>query len=524
MGMHRRWNVLVGSATAAIALSGVVATPSAAAASTPRTVAHAASYVPLRGAVKHLPFDTVFGNVDYNGGPVMPSNTDYIVFWSPSGLGAYGPEYVSGLEQYFRDLAHDNGGHQNVDSVTAQYNDLTGAFARYAVTFGGGVLDTDPYPPSQCPVNAPVTACITDLQLQHEVEHFVSAHHFKADLSHEYFVMTPPHVEGCFTNDPSSSFGGCTAGMVPTSLAAYCAYHSNTTLTRMLLYADDPFVTGNPGCDDGNHPNGPSDGALIGGLSHEHNESISDPLPNDAWTNGAGALQGLEVGDLCEGTMGKALGAAPDGAKYNQVINGHFYWYQTEWSNQRHTCLQRLTPQSTKPSAQFTVTARSGLTMNFDATGSTAPGGVADYVWQFNDAFGAQTVEQTTPTITHTFPAAGAYSIGLTIFAHNGFSIGNGAIVTTGHNGFSRGFTFSPANPAAHRTVTFSALATMSNQPMINYLWEFGDGSTGSGAGPTHRYARAGTYTVTLVLDSGEGSAFPGAGAGPIVTHTITVS
>ena len=28
------------------------------------------------------------------------------------------------------------------------------------------------------------------------------------------------------------------------------------------------------------------------------------------------------------------LGTASNGAKYNQVINGHFYWYQQEWSNQ----------------------------------------------------------------------------------------------------------------------------------------------------------------------------------------------
>ncbi len=51
---------------------------------------------------------------------------------------------------------------------------------------------------------------------------------------------------------------------------------------------------------------------------------------------------------------------------------------------------------------------------------------------------------------------------------------------------------------------------------MINYLWEFGDGTTGSGPTPTHTYARPGTYTVTAVLFSGVGSAFPGAGAGPV--------
>src|SRR5579885_1908225 len=73
---------------------------------------------------------------------------------------------------------------------------------------------------------------------------------------------------------------------------------------------------------------------LVGGLSHEHNESITDPVPNDAWTNGAGVNHGQEDGDQCQRQMGTPLGTAPNGAKYNQVINGHFYWYQEEWSNQ----------------------------------------------------------------------------------------------------------------------------------------------------------------------------------------------
>ena len=104
--------------------------------------------------------------MDYNGGPVMPSNTDYMVLWSPTGLSAYPAGYVSGLRTFFTDLAHDSGGHQNVDSVSAQYNDLTGAFARYQTTFGGALVDTHPYPPTECPAAAPVTACLTDPQIQ----------------------------------------------------------------------------------------------------------------------------------------------------------------------------------------------------------------------------------------------------------------------------------------------------------------------------------------------------------------------
>jgi PKD repeat protein len=529
MRIRRSRLVLAGVAGLALIAPSVAAATSASAGAA-KPWAGPVSYVPLRNAaVSHGPLDSVFGNMDYNGGPVMPTNTDYIVFWSPSGLGAYGtgapPEYVSGLEQYFMNLAHDSGGNQNTDSVSTQYNDSTGASVHYAVTFGGGLLDTDPYPASQCPVNSPVIECMTDAQLQRELEHFVTANHLKRDLTHEYFLMTPPHVEGCFTGNATANppYGGCSAGEVPSNLALFCAYHGQTKLSPMLFYADDPFVTGNGGCDDGNHPNGPSDGALEGGLSHEHNESISDPIPNDAWTNGAGANHGAEIGDQCDGVMGPALGTAPNGASYNQVINGHFYWYQEEWSNQGHACRQRLTP-SAAPTAQFTVTAGTGLTLSFNATGSTAPGGVADYSWQFNDAFGAQTVEQTTPTIKHTFPVAGSYSVGLTVYGQTGRSTGTGAIVTTGHSGFTPGFTFSPTAPAAGQAVTFSGLTTVSRHPVKTYLWEFGDGSTGSGANPTHTYAKAGTYTITLVMFSGVGSAFPGAGAAPVVTAKITVS
>jgi hypothetical protein len=489
---------------------------------------HVASSVPVRRAGPRIPYDNTLGNVDYNGGPVMASNTNYLIFWSPGGIHAFGsgstPEYVSGLTQYFADLAHDSGRHSNTDSVSTQYNDLTHTFVSYSVKTGGMFLDTDKYPASHCPVNAPVTHCLTDNQVQQELEGFATAHHLKRDLVHEFFVFTPPHVEECFSNDPnaSPSYGGCSVGEVPSNLASFCAYHSNSSLSPMVIYSIDTYVAGSAGCDDGNHPNGLSDGEIEGGLSHEHNESITDPIPNDAWTNG-GVDQGLEVGDQCEGRMGTPLGTAPNGAVYNQLINGHFYWFQEEWSNQGHTCLQRYTRTGSEPVAKVKVTAASGLAITFDASGSTAPGGVAEYVWQFNDSFGAHVVQQSVPTITHTFPVAGAYSVGLTVYAADGLSIGTGGIVTTGQAEFSPGFTSSPANPPVGEAVSFSGLTAVSRQPVMTYFWDFGDGATGSGATPSHAYAAAGTYKVKLVLFSGIGSAFPGSGAGPIVTGRITV-
>ena len=108
--------------------------------------------------------------------------------------------------------------------------------------------------------------------------------------------------------------------------------------------------------------------------------------------------------------------------------------------------------------------------------------------------------------------------------AKDGTSTGNGGIVTTGHSGLTPGFTFGPKRAPAGRPVRFSALSTVSAQPVMTYLWEFGDGTTGSGPAPAHVYKRPGRYTVTLVMFSGTGSAFPGAGAGPVSTQSLTVT
>ncbi len=491
------------------------------------------SYEPLLKAAAPAanPLDIASINQEYNGGPVMPSNTDYMFMWSPNGLSAYPQGFVFGIARYFNDLAHDSGGHQNVDSIAPQYNDLTGARTNYDVRFGGVLVDTNPYPASQCPVNAPVTNCLTDAQIQQEIESFVTSHHLPTDLSHEYYLLTPPHVESCFSNNPATGFDGCSAGIVPfNQLAAYCAYHGNTTTPTMVIYANMPYDADNPACQDGNNPNGLiSDGEINGGLAHEHFESITDPLPNDAWTSGTGDLHGFEAADVCDGEMGDPVGTAPNGATFNQVINGHPYWYQEMWSNYTESCLQRLTVPRNLPTASETVTAGRGTDITFNASRSSAPGGVAEFSWQFNAVPNAETAQQTTPTITNTFPAPGAYSTGLTVFGADGRSAGTGGIVTTGKNGFQPAFTVSQSrggkgHGGPGRTVQFSALTTVSGLPVINYMWEFGDGTTGSGANPTHTYARPGSYTVTAVLFSGVGSAFPGAGAGPVYSQRIVVN
>jgi hypothetical protein len=388
------------------------------------------SYLPVPGSATTVtPFDEVLHNLDYNGGPVMASNTNYAVYWDPSGAPAYPSDYQPGLDQFFEDLAHDSGGHENVDSVSSQYNDAAGEFANYDSHFGGALLDTDPYPANGC---TQATICLTDLQIRAELASYLKAHSLPIDLAHEYFVLTPPGVESCFEAAGSS----CSAG---TPHPAYCAYHGGDQLgggKGVIVYANDPYVAGSI-CDDGNHPNGTtSDATISGGLSHEHNESITDPEPNNAWTDWAtGGSTGYEVGDKCrtfsaETEFGTPLGTAPDGAKYNQVINGHLYWYQQEWSDQGHKCVQRFTLSGEQPKAAYTFTSDEEEA-TFDASGSTAPGGVAYYDWQLNEYVGEKPIETTSPTFKWG-NTKGVFRVALTVFAKDGTSAGTMHLVNIG--------------------------------------------------------------------------------------------
>src|SRR5262249_21390450 len=74
-------------------------------------------------------------------------------------------------------------------------------------------------------------------------------------------------------------------------------------------------------------------------------------------------------------------------------------------------------------------------------------------------------------------------------------------------------FVFTPATPGINQDITFTASG--STPSGATYNWNFGDGSTpGTGQTITHRYAREGTYNVTLTV---------GTDGGPSATATRSV-
>jgi len=67
-------------------------------------------------------------------------------------------------------------------------------------------------------------------------------------------------------------------------------------------------------------------------------------------------------------------------------------------------------------------------------------------------------------------------------------------------------FTFSPLTPYAGEIVTFDGTASYDPNGYIDsYLWDFGDGTNGTGEIATHSFADNGTYTVALTVTDSDG-------------------
>ncbi len=367
----------------------------------------ALSYMPAQGP-RALSAKTSKAPLTYHGGPVMSSNSNYTLYWAPSGSPAYPAGYQAGVNRYLEDLAHDSGGLLNTDSVLTQYGNGLGEFANYDSHFAGALADSDPYPANGCAA-API--CLTDAQLRSEIASFVEAHKLPSDLQHEYFLLTPPGVESCFeANEKSCSDG--------TAHPGYCAYHGFIPVSGgVIIYANNPYVAG-LSCDPGEqHPNeNPSDATIAGGLAHEHSESLTDPELN-AWYDS----KGQEAADKCrtfktKTEFGEPLGVAPDGADYNQLINGDEYWFQQEWSNLTAGCSQRLAqlPVLTKLAPKKGPVA-GGTTVSITGTGFTS-----EAIVRFGEAKASGVLVNSATSITASSPAHAAGTVDVTVTTATG--------------------------------------------------------------------------------------------------------
>jgi PKD repeat protein len=138
---------------------------------------------------------------------------------------------------------------------------------------------------------------------------------------------------------------------------------------------------------------------------------------------------------------------------------------------------------------------------------TNASTGATSYNWSFGDG---NTSSLTSPN--HTYTTTGTYTIKLVVTSGNGCKDSTTQTITV-HPQPVASFTVAP--PSSCLTGNSFAF-TNTSTGSTSYTWSFGDGNTSTATSPTHTYTTAGTYTIKLIVTSGNG-------CNDSTTQTVTV-
>ena len=162
------------------------------------------------------------------------------------------------------------------------------------------------------------------------------------------------------------------------------------------------------------------------------------------------------------------------------------------------------------PAANFNATSN-GLTASFTDTSTDSDGSIASRAWEFGDGS-----TSTTANPSHTYASAGSYTVKLTVTDNGGASHSVSKPITVTAPGNANpvaGFNFTTSN----LTASFTDTSTDSDGSIAARAWDFGDGSTSTTANPSHTYASAGSYNVSLTVTDNDG-------ATDAITRSVTVT
>jgi len=154
------------------------------------------------------------------------------------------------------------------------------------------------------------------------------------------------------------------------------------------------------------------------------------------------------------------------------------------------------------PVAAFSATPATGPAPLAVAFTDTSTGSITSRSWTFGD--GATSAEANP---SHTFTAAGSYTVALTVKGAGGSNTKTQAgCVVVGSSDTPApvaAFSATPTTGTAPLTVTFTDASTGS---ITSCSWTFGDGSTSTESNPSHTFTVAGSYSVALTVTGPGGS------------------
>ncbi len=151
----------------------------------------------------------------------------------------------------------------------------------------------------------------------------------------------------------------------------------------------------------------------------------------------------------------------------------------------------------TKPVAAFSASPTSGrVPLNVKFTDKST-GSPTKWKWDFGD--GSKSFHQNP---THKYSKAGVYTVKLTVTNAAGINTATKAKYITVTSKPIAVFSASPTSGKSPLKVKFTDKSTGSP---TKWKWDFGDGTKSFHQNPTHKYSKAGKYTVTLKVTNAVG-------------------
>ncbi len=239
----------------------------------------------------------VTGNgIDYNGGPVMHGSVNVYFIWY--GDWSQDPAASGILSTWASSI-----GGTPYENINSTYGDANGNVSGL-VSFAGSTVSTSNF-----------GNLLNDSNIASIVSNALTSHGLPTDTNGVYFVLTAPGV------GESTGF-----------LSSYCGWHTYGILgSSNIKYAFVGDAGTQSGCSVqfGKSPNNdPPVDAMISVMSHELEESISDPNLN-AWYSDA---NGEENADMCAWNFGPES-TASNGSSYNMTFGSNHYLIQQNWLN-----------------------------------------------------------------------------------------------------------------------------------------------------------------------------------------------
>ena len=278
------------------------------------------------------------GNLIYHGGPVMQTNTTYAIYWLPAGqtMSANYQSIINGFfherrrrerlddDVYGRDTQYYDGLEPEVFVQNTRASAARTSTRRRRSRRGAATASTRQR-------RLQLTGCVTDAQIQDEIDARAQRDRLDAEPDKLFFVFTPRSVGSCIdTVSRTMRVHATTARTTATTSAA----------ARDVIYANQPYTeTSQLGTARRLRP-GPAPERRLGRRHAQRRRATSTTRRSPTQTATPGTTRrGNENGDKCAWTFGTPLGIDGRSAQYNQVIGTGTYYLQQEWSNASSSCV-----------------------------------------------------------------------------------------------------------------------------------------------------------------------------------------